>query len=71
MYIYMYICMYRYKYIYIYTNVKKHINIYLIGRSDRTTRIPSGVASPVTTNHASRGSVFGKLRNAGNLKIGT
>ena len=31
------------------------------------TRIPSGVASPVTTNHAAKGSVFVNLRNAGNL----
>ena len=28
----------------------------------------SGVASPVTTNHAARESVFVNLRNAGNLK---
>ena len=27
-------------------------------RTDRTTRIPSGVASPVATNHAAKGSVF-------------
>ena len=39
-------------------------------RTDRTTRIPSGVASPVTTNHAAKGSVFVNLRNGGNLKIG-
>ena len=39
-------------------------------RTDRTTRIPSGVASPVTTSHAAKGSVFVDLRNAGNLKIG-
>jgi len=37
-------------------------------RTDRTTRIPSGVASPVTTNHAAKGSVFVSLRNTGNLK---
>ena len=39
-------------------------------RTDRTTRIPSGVTSPVTTNHAAKGSVFVNLRNASNLKIG-
>ena len=39
-------------------------------RTDRTTRIPSGVASPVTANHAAKGCVFVNLRNAGNLKIG-
>ena len=38
--------------------------------TDHTTRIPSGVASPVTTNHAAKGSVFVNLRNTGNLKIG-
>jgi len=38
-------------------------------RTDRTTRIPSGVASPVTTNHAAKGSVFVNLRNDGNLKM--
>jgi len=37
-------------------------------RTDRATRIPSGVASPVTTKHAAKGSVFVNLRNAGNLK---
>ena len=36
---------------------------------DRTTRIPSGVASPVTTNHAAKGSVSVNLRNGGNLKL--
>ena len=41
-------------------------------RTDRMTRIPSGVASRVTTNHAAKGSVFVKLRNAGNfLKMPT
>ena len=35
-----------------------------------TDRIPSGVASPVTTNHAATGSVFVNLRNDGNLNIG-
>jgi len=38
-------------------------------RTDRTTRIPSGVASPVTTNHAAKGSVFVNLRNVGNLPL--
>jgi hypothetical protein len=38
--------------------------------TDRTMRIPSGVASPITTNHAVTGSVFVKLTNPGNLKIG-
>jgi hypothetical protein len=33
--------------------------------TDRTTRTPSGVASPVTTKHAAEGSVFVDLRNAG------
>ena len=27
-------------------------------RTDRTTRIPSDVASPVTTNHVAKGSMF-------------
>jgi len=36
-------------------------------RTDRTTRIPSGVASLVTTNHAAKGSVFVNVRNGGNL----
>jgi hypothetical protein len=40
-------------------------------RTDRTTRIPSGVASSVTTKHAAKGSVFVNLRNAGNSKIET
>ena len=31
-------------------------------RTDRTTRIPSGVASPVTTKQASKGSVFVNLK---------
>jgi len=34
-------------------------------RTDRTTRIPSGVASPVTM----KGSVFVNLRDTGNLKM--
>ena len=38
-------------------------------RTDRTTRIPSGVASPVTANHAAKESVFVDLRNAGNLEV--
>jgi len=37
-------------------------------RTDRTTRIPSAVASPVTTNHAAKGSVFVNLPSPGNLK---
>ena len=37
-------------------------------RTDRPTRIPSSVASPVTTHHAAKGSVFVNLRNGGNLK---
>ena len=37
-------------------------------RTDRTTRIPPGVASPVSTNHAAKGSAFCHLRNTGNLK---
>ena len=36
-------------------------------RTDRTTRIPSAVASPVTTKHAAKGSVLGNLTIAGNL----
>ena len=36
--------------------------------TDRTTLISSGVASPVATNHAAKGSVFVKFRNAGNLE---
>ena len=36
-------------------------------RTDRTTRIPSGVASPVTTSHAAKGSVLVNLRNGCNL----
>ena len=36
-------------------------------RTDRTTRIPSGVACPLTTNHAAKWSVFVDLRNTGNL----
>ena len=37
-------------------------------RTNRATRIPSGVASPVCTNHAAKGSVFVDLRNVGDLK---
>ena len=37
-------------------------------RTDRTTRIPSAVASPVTTNHAAKRSVFVNLPRPGNLK---
>ena len=42
----------------------------MASRTDRTGRITSGGASPITTNHAAKGSVFVNLRNAGNLKIG-
>ena len=35
-------------------------------RTDRTTRIPSGVASPITTNHAAKGYVFANLGNTSN-----
>ena len=42
----------------------------MVPKIDRTTRILSGVASPVTTNHAVKGSMFVKLKNTGNLKIG-
>ena len=34
-------------------------------RTDRTTRIPSGVVFPVTTNHAAKGSVFVNLKARG------
>ena len=34
--------------------------------TDRTTRIPSGVAYPITTNYTAKGSVFVNSRNAGN-----
>jgi len=37
-------------------------------RTDRTTRVLSGVASPLTSNHAAKGSVFVDLRNADNLQ---
>ena len=37
-------------------------------RTDRTARIPSGVASPVATSHAAKGSVFVDLTNTGNLR---
>jgi len=40
----------------------------MASRTDRTMRIPSGVASPLTTNHAAKRSVFVNLRSAGNLK---
>ena len=39
-------------------------------RSDRTTRIPSGVASPVSTNYVTNGSVFVNLRNAVTKEMG-
>ena len=37
-------------------------------RADRTMHIPSGVASPVTTNHTAKVSVLINLRNASYLK---
>ena len=37
-------------------------------RTDCTTLIPSGVVSPVATNHAAKGSVFVNLKNAGNSR---
>jgi len=39
-------------------------------RTDPTTCIPSGVASPVTTNHAASESVFVNFINGDNLTIG-
>ena len=39
----------------------------MASRTDRKTRILSGVASPFDTNHAAKGSVFVDLRSAGNL----
>jgi len=39
-------------------------------RTDHMMRIPSGVTSTIITNHATKGSVFINLRNAGNLRIG-
>ena len=38
-------------------------------KNDRTTRIPSGVASPATTDLAAKGSVFVNFRNTSNLEI--
>ena len=40
-----------------------------VDRSNRTKHIPFGFASPVTTSHAAKGSVFVDLRNCSNLKI--
>ena len=37
-------------------------------KTDRTMRISSAVATPVTTNHAVKGSVFGGSRSSGNFK---
>ena len=37
-------------------------------RTDRTTRVPPGVTSPVTTDHAAKGSVFVNSRTAGTFK---
>ena len=40
----------------------------VVSRTDHTMRIPSGVASQATTNHAAKGwPVFVNLRNTGNL----
>ena len=39
-------------------------------RTDRTTCIPSGVESPVTTTHAAKGSVFVNVRNTRKQKNG-
>ena len=38
-------------------------------RIDRTTRISSAVASPLTTNHTAKRSGFVNLKTPGNLKI--
>ena len=40
----------------------------MVPRTDRMTRIQSGVASPVTTNHPASGSVFVNLRKADNFE---
>ena len=37
-------------------------------RTDRTTRIPSSVASQITSNHAAEGCLFVRLRNVGNFE---
>ena len=37
-------------------------------RTHRTTRIPSGVASPVTSNYAVKGVVLVNLRDTGDSK---
>ena len=39
-------------------------------KTDRTTRIPSGVASPLSMNHAVKGSVFVNLKMPATYKIG-
>jgi len=39
-------------------------------RTDHTTRIPSGVASPISTSHEANGRMFANLRNGDNLKLG-
>ena len=44
--------------------------MWMAPRTDRTARIPSGVASWVTTNHAAKGSVFCQLKKGRQLKIG-
>ena len=50
-----------------YRTLKYHVFGPLAG-SNPTMRIPSGVASPATTNHATKGSVCVNLRGASNLK---
>ena len=45
------------------------VHVMLGRRTDRTTRIPTGVASPISTSHEANGCMFVKLRNAGNLNI--
>ena len=37
-------------------------------RTDRTTRIPSGVASPISTSHEANGCMFVNLKNTSNLR---
>ena len=39
-------------------------------KTDRTTRIPSGVASPLGMDHAAKGSVFVHLEMLATYKIG-
>ena len=49
-------------------HVSRECCVLMAPRTDRTTRIPSGVVSPVTTNHAAKESVFVNLRNTGIFK---